>query len=37
MPLTVNGMIGQTGHNALLIVEEELKREPGPAAIPRWC
>ena len=31
--LTVNGVIGRTGQNALLIVEEELRREPGPAAV----
>ena len=32
--LTVNGVIGWTGHHAQLIVEEELRQEPGPALIP---
>ena len=29
----VHGVIGRAGQNALLIVEEELRREPGPAAV----
>ena len=29
----MNGVIGRTGHHALLIVEEELRQEPGPALI----